>query len=106
MDPLGPESNNYVLAETMETEDGRSTMGGQINGGLFPPNPERPAQTPLIVIGVEDIRAAVAGVEGAGGKVYGEPDLIPNVGSGSSVDPIPEVRFRPFFASHCDFPAG
>jgi len=80
MNPLGPESNNYVLAETTETEDGRPTMPGRINGGLFPRHPERPAQTPLMVIGVEDIRAAMAGVEGAGGKVFGEPDLIPNFG--------------------------
>ena len=80
MNPLGPESNNYVLAETTETEDGRPTKGGHINGGLFPRNPERPAQTPLVVIGVQDIRAAIASVEGAGGKVYGEPDLIPNFG--------------------------
>ena len=80
MNPLGSAFNNYILAETTETRNGRPKRPGHINGGLFPRQPERPAQSPLIVIGVDDLGVAIAGVEGAGGKVYGEPHQIPDFG--------------------------
>ena len=80
MQPLGADMNNYVLAETTDTRDGRPTTPGQINGGLFPCKPDWPAQTPLVVIGVDDIHAATERLTAAGGKVFGEPVQIPGIG--------------------------
>jgi predicted enzyme related to lactoylglutathione lyase len=80
MQPLGAEMGNYILAETTETKDSRPTTPGQINGGLFPLKPDWPAQTPLVVISVDDINAATERLTDAGGKVFGEPMQIPGVG--------------------------
>lgn len=80
MQPLGSDSGDYILAETTETHDGRTTTAGQINGGMFPYKPDWPAQTPLAVIAVQDIADAMNRVAQAGGKVHGEPMLIPGVG--------------------------
>lgn len=80
MNQFGPEMGNYVTAETSETKDGRPTEPGHINGGLFPRDPEAPGQHPSVVVGVDDIQAAVARVNEAGGEVLGEPIDIPGVG--------------------------
>lgn len=77
---LGPEMGDYVLAETGETKDGRPAVPGHINGGFFPRAPGRPAQSPLVVVGVGDIAAAMERLRAAGGEVYGEPMDIPGVG--------------------------
>src|SRR5262249_9099081 len=53
---------------------------GRINGGLFPKRSDWPAQYPNIVIAVDDVRAAMAKVEAAGGEVLGDPSEIPGVG--------------------------
>ena len=54
---------------------------GAINGGLYPYKADWPAQHPSVVIGVEDIAAAMARVVAAGGQVLGEPMDIPGVGA-------------------------
>ena len=80
MQPLGAAMGDYILAETSDTKDRRPTTPGHINGGLFPFKPDWPAQTPLVVIGVDDIHAAGQRLTDAGGKLFGEPVEIPGVG--------------------------
>jgi predicted enzyme related to lactoylglutathione lyase len=77
---LGEKMGNYVLATTTETEGGRPKNPGAINGGFYPRNPDWPAQHPSLVIGVDDIQAAIKHVAAAGGEVLGEPMMIPGVG--------------------------
>ena len=77
MEKLGPQMGDYVLATT----DARpGAPAGAINGGLFPFGADAPAQHPGVVIGVDDVRAAMARITDAGGRVLGEPMAIPGVG--------------------------
>jgi uncharacterized protein len=78
---LGEEMGNYVTVETTQAgPDGRPTMPGAINGGFFPVKPGDPAQYPSLVIAVDDIKASAANVTKSGGKILGEPVMIPGVG--------------------------
>ena len=77
---LGPEMGNYVLATTAEQDVKPDAARGAINGGFFARDPKMPGQHPSVVIGVRDIRAAMAAVKQAGGEVLGEPMTIPGVG--------------------------
>lgn len=82
---LGEDFGNYVVVMTGETDEKtqQPKKAGMINGGFFETTKEK--QAPSIVIGVEDIRAAMKKVGETGGKVLGgqksgEPDDIPGVG--------------------------
>jgi len=81
---LGPEMGNYVLVQTTESgENGFPKEPGRINGGFSAKSKD--FQAPSLVIGVEDVRAAMKKVTAAGGTVLGgqragEPDEIPGVG--------------------------
>ncbi|MBL8995648.1 MAG: VOC family protein [Spirochaetia bacterium] len=76
---LGPEMGNYIVATTTESEDGRPTTPGTINGGFY--LKEKGAdEHPSVVIGVEDARAHIKKIEKAGGKILGEPQEIPGIG--------------------------
>jgi predicted enzyme related to lactoylglutathione lyase len=77
---LGAEMNDYLLVTTALTDVRPGAPAGAINGGLFPFKPDWPIQHPAVVIGVEDIHAAMARVAEAGGEVLGEPMTIPGVG--------------------------
>jgi len=77
---FGPEMGNYVLVTTAEKDVKPDAVRGSINGGFFPKKPDWPAQHPSIVIGVDDIEAAMRRVDKEGGKVLGEPMQIPGVG--------------------------
>ena len=77
---LGPEMGNYVLATTAEQDVKPDAARGAINGGFFARDPKMPGQHPSVVIGVRDIRAAMAAVKQGGGEVLGEPMTIPGVG--------------------------
>ena len=77
---LGEDMGNYILVTTAETDVKPGVPAGAINGGLFPKNPDWPAQYPSVVIGVEDIRASMKKVAEAGGEILGEPMEIPGVG--------------------------
>ncbi len=77
---LGPQMGDYLLVTTAVSDVKPGAPAGAINGGLFPFKPDWPAQHPALVIGVEDIHAAMARVEQAGGKVLGEPMEIPGIG--------------------------
>jgi predicted enzyme related to lactoylglutathione lyase len=80
MQQFGPEMGGYVTAATAESEQGRSTVAGTINGGFFPRGDDANAQHPSVVVGVEDIAAATARVVDAGGTVLGDSIDIPGVG--------------------------
>ena len=82
MKDTGEQMGNYVLATTARSgADGRPAKPGSINGGFFEKKPDWPAQHPSVVIAVDDIRAAMAKVGEAGGRVLGEPFDIPGVGA-------------------------
>ena len=81
MQAMGPEMGDYILATTaLADNDAPGAQRGAINGGLFPFKADWPMQHPSVVIGVDDIRAAMARVAAAGGEVLGEPMPIPGVG--------------------------
>src|SRR5438128_2907614 len=82
MQSMGAQMGNYVLATTIASDaNGRPTKPGAINGGFFEKKPDWPAQVPSVVIGVDDIKRAMAKVVEAGGEVLGEPMDIPGVGA-------------------------
>jgi uncharacterized protein len=78
--PLGPEMGDFVLALTTETDEETRipTKRGAINGGFY--KTTEPHQPVKFTILVEDIRRAMKRIEGAGGKVLGEPFELPGVG--------------------------
>lgn len=77
---LGEEMGNYVVATTTQSDAGRPTSPGAINGGFYQRNPDWPAQHPSLVIAVDDIEIAMKKVTQAGGEVLGEPMEIPEIG--------------------------
>ena len=81
MQMYGPEMGNYVVVTTAVGDAKPGAPAGAINGGFYTRSPEMPAQFPGIVIAVQDIRASMAKVNAAGGKVLGEPMDIPTVGA-------------------------
>lgn len=77
---LGPAMGGYVLATTSDADVAGAPYRGAIGGGFFPRKPDWPGQHPSIVIGVDDIAAAMQRVRNAGGEVFGSPMPIPGVG--------------------------
>jgi uncharacterized protein len=80
MKQFGEDMGNYVTADTTGAAENGPKRPGAINGGFFPRKPDWPAQHPSVVIAVDDIKASMKKVAGAGGKVLGEPMEIPGVG--------------------------
>ena len=81
MQKLGKEMGDYVVATTAETDEDRMIKtSGAINGGFFPKTDDRTVLHPSFVIAVDDIKDAMKKIEGAGGKVLGEPVEIPGIG--------------------------
>jgi hypothetical protein len=81
---LGPEMGDYLLVTTAPPGPRpglppEAAMGA-IQGGLFPFKADWPMQHPSVVIGVENVRAAMPRIIAAGGEVLGEPMSIPGVG--------------------------
>lgn len=78
---LGPEMGEYVLATTTEVDvQCRPKTPGHINGGFFPQSSDPENKSPSVVIAVEDIRASMKDVVGAGGQILGEVHEIPGIG--------------------------
>jgi predicted enzyme related to lactoylglutathione lyase len=77
---LGEDMGHYVVATTAEGDARPGAPAGAINGGFYKRNPEWPAQYPSVVIAVPDVKEAMARITAAGGKVLGEPMLIPGIG--------------------------
>jgi predicted enzyme related to lactoylglutathione lyase len=80
---LGEDMGNYVLVSTTDKMDENNmiTEPGMINGGFYMKDPAKPAQYPSIVIGVQDLDAAMRKIRDAGGEVLGEPVEIPGYGT-------------------------
>jgi uncharacterized protein len=77
---MGAEMGNYIVVSTTETgEDGRPKMAGAINGGFYSRKEGVPPH-PSVVIAVDNINESMKKVEAAGGKLEGEPVMIPGVG--------------------------
>ena len=81
LETLGEDMGNYVLATTAQEDAKPGAPAGAINGGFYPYRADWPAQYPSIVIAVPDLKAAMARVNAAGGRVLGDPMPIPGVGS-------------------------
>ena len=77
---LDEEMGNYELVTSAETDARPGAAAGAINGGFYAKKPDWPSQYPAIVTAVEDIEAAMAAVDAAGGKLLGEPMTIPGIG--------------------------
>ena len=77
---LGPEMGNYIVVTTATKDARPGAPGGSIDGGLYQFNPDMPDQVAGIVVGVEDIHAAIDRIRAAGGQVPGQPSMIPGVG--------------------------
>lgn len=77
---LGEAMGHYVLVTTATSDVRAGAPAGAINGGLYPVKPDFPAQYPSVVVGVENMEAAMTRVTAAGGQVLGEPTQIPGVG--------------------------
>jgi len=77
----GPEMGNYIVAQTTETgENGMVQTKGAINGGFYQKLEDPNMNQPSIVISVDDIKDSMEKIKNAGGKILGEPMLIPGVG--------------------------
>jgi predicted enzyme related to lactoylglutathione lyase len=76
----GEEMGHYVVAQTAETgEDRMVKTPGTINGGFYPlEGADYPE--PSVVISVDDMDKAIAGVKAAGGELLREPQQIPGIG--------------------------
>jgi uncharacterized protein len=81
---LGPEMGDYLLVTTAlpgpRPDMPPDAALGSINGGLFPYKPDWPMQHPSVVLGVDDIQAAMQRIQAAGGELLGEPMVIPGIG--------------------------
>jgi predicted enzyme related to lactoylglutathione lyase len=78
---LGEEMGNYVTVQTCDTdENGMIKAVGAINGGFYPVSNSTPPMAPSIVIAVDDIDSYVKLITDEGGKVLGEPVVIPGIG--------------------------
>lgn len=87
METLGQEMGEYVLATTTEPgENGRPKNPGAINGGFFQWQNKPGFQQPSVVIGVDDLDAAIEAVKAAGGKVMDGPMDIPGIGKFCSIE--------------------
>jgi predicted enzyme related to lactoylglutathione lyase len=80
MVPLGENMGGYITAETTNTENGRPTEPGHINGGFYTKQADHTLQYPSVVIAVDDVQAVIQAVVAAGGQIIGEPMDIPGVG--------------------------
>jgi predicted enzyme related to lactoylglutathione lyase len=78
---LGEAMGHYIVVTTAVADARPGAPAGAINGGLFPYKQDWPAQHPAVVVGVEDMAAAMARVTAAGGQVLGEPMDIPGIGA-------------------------
>jgi hypothetical protein len=68
---------NYVMAHAAKTDKKNMVQDkGAINGGLFPR--EKEAKSSIVVIGVQDMDAAIKRVIAAGGRQIMPKQAIPN----------------------------
>lgn len=76
---MGADMGNYAVMHTTEVAaDHFPKERGRINGGFYPKTDRAPY--PSVVIAVDDIVAAMQRITDNGGKVLGEPVMIPGNG--------------------------
>jgi uncharacterized protein len=73
-----PELSYHMVTTTPVGADFRPTEPGAINGGMF--KRESELKTPVLVIGVDEIKAAVERVKAAGGKIIKDPFKVGEMG--------------------------
>jgi predicted enzyme related to lactoylglutathione lyase len=73
-----PELQYHMVITTEVGPDFRPTQPGAINGGMF--KREGALKTPNLVIGVDEIKAAVERVKAAGGKIIQDPMKVGEMG--------------------------
>jgi uncharacterized protein len=80
---LGAEMGNYVVVSTTETDEksGRPKQPGAINGGFYDRTDDPVSHAPSVVIAVDNITDHMQKVTAAGGKIIGEPMMIPGIGN-------------------------
>lgn len=79
---FGEEMGNYVTVATAESDsNGRPTVPGAINGGIYPKTADMPPQYPSLVVAVDNIHDAIKKIKEAGGTILGEPVEIPGIGN-------------------------
>jgi predicted enzyme related to lactoylglutathione lyase len=77
----GEEMGHYITAGTAETDENRMVKTpGTINGGFYSLAMTPQSTAPSVVISVSDLKEAIKNIEGAGGKLLGEPQEIPGIG--------------------------
>ena len=71
---------DYTIAITTPSDEqtGMPSAPGAINGALFPRTDN--LRTPILIIDVEDVDAALSQVESAGGSVVQAKDAVPGMG--------------------------
>ncbi|MGP0221754.1 VOC family protein [Paenarthrobacter sp. NCHU4564] len=71
---------DYTIAITTDSDEqtGAPKQPGAINGALFPRTDN--LKTPILTLDVEDVDAALAQVESAGGSVVQGKDAVPGMG--------------------------
>jgi predicted enzyme related to lactoylglutathione lyase len=73
---------DYVLAGTTEVgADRMPKKPGAINGGFYQRTDDPVSKHMSVVISVKDVKASMRQVAKAGGKILGEPQEIPGVGT-------------------------
>jgi predicted enzyme related to lactoylglutathione lyase len=79
---MGEEMGGYVLANTTasDPQTGRPTTPGAINGGFYQKTDDPVSHAPSVVISVDNLNDHIKKVTAAGGKIIGEPQMIPGVG--------------------------
>lgn len=78
---LGEEMGNYIIVQTTETDEkGMVKTPGAINGGIYNKMEDPVMNQPSIVISVDNIHESMEKIKNAGGKVLGEPTMIPGIG--------------------------
>jgi predicted enzyme related to lactoylglutathione lyase len=86
MQETGPEMGGYVLVQAAETDaQGMVTQPGAINGGFYKRVEDPVSHHPSVVIRVDDLKASMVKVKGAGGRIHGEVQQIPGVGEFVSI---------------------
>lgn len=88
MKDMGEKMGNYILATTAPVNsNGQLEKPGNINGGFFPYDPQKPGfQYPSVVIAVDDIHESIELVKKEGGKILEEAYMIPTVGMFASFE--------------------
>ena len=77
---MGEEYGNYMVVMTDKSDQSGPLEKGRINGGFYEKGSDPKTNVVRLVVAVDDYKESMKKVEEAGGKIYGHPTDIPNVG--------------------------